>query len=321
MTTTPQATASEAAAAAETPPRGFARWVTYQRERFPLAAHGPLVLAFSFSAVSYSSLLRGAGLPPLKNIIVAFITAILFFFQLRVADEFKDFEDDSRWRPYRPVPRGLVKLPELAVLAGIGAAIQLALALWLAPGLTPFLLLVWAYMGVMTKEFFVSEWLKARPVVYLVSHMAIMPLIDLYATACDWRAAGAPSPPGLVWFLFVSFLNGVVIEVGRKLRAPELEEEGVETYTVLWGTKVAPTVWAAAVAATAACALQAARCIHFVVPDAILLAVLVALAVVTAARFTARPETKRAKWFEPVSGLWTLSMYLSLGALPRWLLR
>ena len=34
--------------------------------------------------------------------------------QLRLADEFKDFEEDSRYRPYRPVPRGLVSLRDLA---------------------------------------------------------------------------------------------------------------------------------------------------------------------------------------------------------------
>jgi 4-hydroxybenzoate polyprenyltransferase len=315
MATTPQQAVSRPA-----DPQGFARWGVYQRERFPLLAHGPLVLAFSFSAVSYSSLLRGQhGIPPLPNIAVSFVTALLFFLQLRIADEFKDFEDDSRYRPYRPVPRGLVKLKELAVLGVIAAAIQLGLALWLSPALVPFLLLVWAYLALMTKEFFVPEWLKAHPVVYMVSHMAIMPLIDLYATTCDWRVANVPAPEGLIWFLFVSFLNGIVIEVGRKLRAPEQEEEGVETYTVLWGRKVAPAVWVGAIIGTAIVAFLAAREIHFVVPVVSLLSVLVSLAIIIAARFAAQPEAKRAKWFEPLSGVWTLAMYLSLGALPRML--
>ena len=40
------------------------RWLVYQRERFPIAAHAPLVAAFSASAVCFSSLLRGdAGVP------------------------------------------------------------------------------------------------------------------------------------------------------------------------------------------------------------------------------------------------------------------
>ena len=40
-------------------------------------------------------------------------TSPVFFLQLRIADEFKDFAEDSRFRPYRPVPRGLVTLTEL----------------------------------------------------------------------------------------------------------------------------------------------------------------------------------------------------------------
>ena len=89
------------------------RWWVYQRERFPILAHGPLIAAFSVSAVSYSALLRGQSSLPLDGTLLAFGTAFLFFLQLRIADEFKDFEDDSRYRSYRPVPRGLVKLSEL----------------------------------------------------------------------------------------------------------------------------------------------------------------------------------------------------------------
>ena len=42
---------------------------------------------------------------------MAVVTSFLSFLQLRIADEFKDFDEDSRYRPYRPVPRGLVTLP------------------------------------------------------------------------------------------------------------------------------------------------------------------------------------------------------------------
>ena len=87
------------------------RWIVYQRERFPVAGHGPLVAAFSASAVCFSSLVRGrVAAPSAIALLVAFLTSLLFFLQLRIADEFKDFEEDSRYRPYRPVPRGLVTL-------------------------------------------------------------------------------------------------------------------------------------------------------------------------------------------------------------------
>jgi 4-hydroxybenzoate polyprenyltransferase len=71
------------------------RWWIYQRERFPVVAHAPLIAAFSFSAISYSSMLCGAGVLPAPGAaMVAFFSALLSFLQLRLADEFKDFEED-----------------------------------------------------------------------------------------------------------------------------------------------------------------------------------------------------------------------------------
>src|SRR5262245_24737884 len=116
------------------------RWWTYQKERFPLVAYAPLIAAFSFSAVGYSALGRGSvtGLG-WRQTVAAFLTSLLFFLQLRLADEFKDFEDDLRYRPYRPVQRGLVKLGELAFIGAACAPLQLLLALWLSMSLLPLL--------------------------------------------------------------------------------------------------------------------------------------------------------------------------------------
>src|SRR5262249_2483608 len=187
---------------------------------------------FSASAVCFSSLVRGhIARPRLASLLVAFVTCLLFFLQLRIADEFKDFEDDSRFRPYRAVPRGLVKLRELAWVGVAAGLIQLAPALALKPALVWLLAIAWTYLALMTREFFVRDWLKSHAVVYMTSHMVIMPIVDLYATACDWMVAGFRTPPpGLIWFLIVSYLNGLVIEIGRKVRVPADEEHGVETY-------------------------------------------------------------------------------------------
>lgn len=293
------------------------RWHIYQRERFPVLAHGPLIAAFSFSAVSYSSLLRNRlTLPAAGSVFVAFVTAFLFFLQLRIADEFKDHKEDARYRPHRPVPRGLVTLRELGVMGVMGTLIQLGLALWLGPSMMLLLIPVWLYLGLMTKEFFVREWLKARPFTYLWTHMLIMPLIDLYATACEWRAAGAPPPDGLTWFLVVSFFSGVVIEIGRKIRAPEDEEHGVETYTSLWGCRNATLAWMGAMLLAAGAAILAAHRIGVAAPVAGLLVVLLTTATVIAWRFLRQPGRRQAMLFEPMAGLWTLLTYLGLGAVP-----
>ncbi len=293
------------------------RWWVYQRERFPFAAHAPLIAAFSFSAISYSSLLRGqAILPSLAAAAVAFLSATLSFLQLRLADEFKDFDEDSRYRPYRPVPRGLINLRELVWVWVASAAVQLLLALLLKPPLAVFLVLVWIYLFLMSKEFFAKRWLKARPFTYMWTHMLIVPLIDFYTTACDWLVAGARPPHGLIWFLLVSFFNGMVIEIGRKIRSPHDEEPGVETYTLLWGRRGAVAAWTAALLATTLFAWIAADRIGFGRPVLWLLGLLLVAATSLALRFLREPKVRGGRWFEAMSGIWSLLMYLSLGAVP-----
>jgi 4-hydroxybenzoate polyprenyltransferase len=291
------------------------KWWTYQRERFPIFAHGLLIAAFSSSAVSYSAMLRGQ-MPRLASIGVAFVTCFLFFLQLRIADEFKDFQEDSRYRPYRPVPRGLIKLRELGVLFVIAGAIQLMLALVFDWRLALVLAAVWIYLALMSREFFVRDWLKKRPFTYMWTHMLIMPQIDLFATAADWIGAGTGPPRGVMLFLWVSFFNGMVIEIGRKIRSPQDEEEGVDTYTRLWGRRGAVIAWLGAILLTLAFALMAAWQIHSLIVAATFLGVLAAAAVTIAVRYLSSPATPRAKAIEIASGIWTLMMYLNLGLLP-----
>ena len=294
------------------------RWAIYQRERFPLLAHATLIAAFSGSAVCFSSLVRGhVAVPPLSSFLVAFLTSLLFFLQLRIADEFKDYEDDKRFRPYRPVPRGLVTLRELGAVAAASAVLQLAMALLLDPSLVPFLLIAWAYLALMMREFYVPLWLKRHPVAYMASHMVILPLIDFYATACEWRVAGLSRPPdGLLWFLVVSFLNGVVVEIGRKTRAPQDEEAGVETYSALWGVAGAVRAWVTAIALTGAAAWRAAERIGTETPTLILLFALALGCVAGAARLVRSQQPGSGRLVEVMSGVWTLVMYLGLGAVP-----
>lgn len=294
------------------------RWVVYQRERFPLAAHVPLVAAFSFSAVGFSALLRGdVGVPSARSAIVAFVTSLLFFLQLRIADEFKDAAEDARHRPYRPVPRGLVALAELRLVGMAAAVVQVGLALWLNASLLLLLVPAWLYLWLMTCEFFVPRWLRAHPIAYMGTHMAIVPLIDFYATACDWWVAGLRTPPvGLSWFLVVSFCNGLVIELGRKIRAPVDEEKGVETYSVLWGSSRAAFVWVGALAAAGMFACVAARAVHVTIPLAVALTSLLVTCAATARRFAARPTPADGRRFEALSWVWTVCLYLTLGIIP-----
>lgn len=291
------------------------RWWIYQRERFPVFAHGTLIAVFSLAAVAYSALLRGSQSVQPSAFVVAFATAFGFFLLLRIADEFKDYEDDCRYRPYRPVPRGLIALNDLRYLAIAILALQMAAALLLHAPLAILLIVVWVYLALMTVEFFTRDWLRRHPISYMLSHMLIMPLIQLYASACDWMPTST-SPAGLYWFLAASYANGLVIEIGRKIRAQEDEEPGVETYSALWGRKNACIVWLCAMGMAGFCASLAASLIAFGGLTTMLLSLAWGLAALLAIRFLAQVQTQSGKTIETVSGIWTLASYLLLGPVP-----
>ncbi len=301
--------------AAPPPATGLQRWWLYQRERFPVGKHGLLVAIFSSAAVCHSALLRQAQPEP-ASLLVAFGVSFGFFLQLRIADEFKDYEDDCRYRPYRPVPRGLIRRRELAGLAGLTLVLQLGLSLSLGIQLAIALAAVWLYLAAMSLEFGCRDWLKAHLAVYMLSHLAIVPLIAFYGTACDWLAAGVPPPAGLLWFGLASAANGAVIEFGRKIRAPADEEPGVETYSARWGGRRAVAIWWGAFLAGAGLVLLAARQINSLAIAGPVVAGLLLAASLAAWRFRQQPTRSRATRLETLAALWTLAAYLGLGPLP-----
>jgi len=295
-------------------------WI-YQGERLPLAKTALLLGVFSAASINVSAHFAGRPLPSWPSYVVAFVVALVFFFQLRACDEIKDADDDRRYRPERPIPRGLVSL-RLIVGLGLGAvpvAILVTAALDLR--LIWLLALVWLWLGLMTAEFFVPNWLKARPSLYLVSHMLIMPLIDLFVTACEWLTATG-FPPSTLWlFLVLSFMNGCVIEIGRKIYAPSNERTGVETYSALLGPRNATLLWCAIL--TIAYGLLIGVGVAAGAPFMLGAIGLIALAacVSCAALFLRRFDDASQKRIDMMSGLWVLVCYGASGFAPlalRW---
>jgi 4-hydroxybenzoate polyprenyltransferase len=293
------------------------RFYIYQKERFPLAGHGLLIAAFSFSAIAYSRICRGVTDFVASDIFLPgiFITISLFLL-LRISDEFKDAEDDASFRKHLPVPRGLISFRELKITAIITVIAQIMVIALCFPSMWPFYLVVSGYLFLMGKEFFVAEWLKKHQFWYVISHMLIVPLIDVFASGLDWKLEGASPPSGLLFFFAVSFMNGIVLETGRKIRRPEDEKEGVVTYSSLLGSKNATILWIILLAATLCLSMSAA---HFAGYGTIAHAILsfsFIVCMVPALLFLKSEDSKSAKAIEICSGIWTIAMYLTLGGIP-----
>lgn len=293
------------------------RLYQYQKERFPFLMNGLMIIAFTFSAASFSRLCRDEnGFIALYVFVAGAVTSFLFFFLLRIFDEFKDYEKDCTCQPYRPVPRGLITLKELKWLALGIILFIIILNTFLMPVMLVSVALVMTYMFFMTKEFFVKQWLIKHPLTYLWTHMLIMPLIDFYTTGLDWLNEGIQPPEGLIFFLLVTYFNGVIIEVGRKIKCKETEETGVETYSALYGLHKATIGWLGVLIVTYVLAIKACLAAGSGIICILVLTFFVILCAAPAMLFYHFKTTNWSKGIEISSGIWTVAMYLTLGGVP-----
>mgnify|MGYP000657513563 CR=1 FL=1 len=293
------------------------RFYQYQKERFPFLAHGLLITSFTFSAISYSRISRGVeGFIPMQDFLIGVFVTLSFFFLVRIFDEFKDKEEDAQYRKYLPVPRGLISLKELKVVGWIVGLLQIFVIGFFQPQMIYLYGIVLVYLMLMGVEFFVPTWLKKRHLPYIISHMAIIPLIDFYASGLDWLLQGESLHVGLAWFFCVSYFNGFVLEFGRKIRAPEKEEEGITSYTNLYGTKGGVYAWIGLLFITLLMAIGASLYANYGVISIVILGSLFVICSMPGWMFLKNPTEKRSKLIEYSSGLWTLIMYFSLGGIP-----
>ena len=238
----------------------------YLNERFPLGKNSFFVLIFTLSGYIYTSLLYNSKIMYLftngvkigifqYKIIALFIIVFMFFFQLRITDEFKDYEEDLKYRAYRPVQRGIISLKTLGKTGIATVIIQIMLAHVIDPEIIYFMIFVWIYMFLMAKEFFIKKWLTKRILIYALSHVVIMVFITLVIVEATQYIV-----PKNIFDVFIlqryrhnidfaliplfalNYLNGIVLEIGRKTRRTDEEEYGVQTYSKLWGRKKAVVV-------------------------------------------------------------------------------
>ncbi|NJM16244.1 MAG: UbiA family prenyltransferase, partial [Bacteroidales bacterium] len=283
----------------------------------PFLAHGIMISAFTFSAIAYSRISRGEqGFIAWPHFVIGIFATITLFFLVRIFDEFKDKEDDKKYRKYLPVPRGLISLKELKAMGLVVGLAQVAVIAAFQPKMLYLYTMVLAYLMLMGKEFFVSKWLKKRQLTYIASHMVIIPLIDVYSSGLDWLLNHSQPHWGLAWFFAVSYMNGMVLEFGRKIRTPETEEEGVVSYTGLYGTKAGAAIWIGLLLFTMLLAVGASRYANYGGIAIVVLSIFFVLCSLPAWLFLIRPTVKRTKYIEYASALWTALMYLSLGAMP-----
>ena len=209
------------------------KWYTYQKERFPIATYGLYILCLSFAAFFYNTKMLEIE----SNVgvfITMFVVAFLQFLMVRIIDEFKDYEEDKKYRPYRPVPRGLIKLKELRTLFVICIIIQFALTLIVNPFSLIFLLVLWIMFILMTKSFFMKKLVDKHILLEVALDEILLPTLMLYLSSFIKLDITI-----FKIVLLLSYVMSWIIEKSRKVRCKKDEEKGVKTYTAVFGIQKA----------------------------------------------------------------------------------
>lgn len=316
----------------------------YLNERFPLGKNSIFVLIFTLSGYIYTGLLYNSKIinqifskeikvpMPWHKIVALFIIIFMFFFQLRITDEFKDYEEDLKYRAYRPVQRGIISLKSLGKIGIATVIIQIMLAHVIDPEIIYFMIFVWIYMFLMAKEFFIKKWLTKRILIYALSHVVIMIFITLVIVSATQYIVldGAENIfefGALQWYrhnidfalipLFtLNYLNGIVLEIGRKTRRADEEEHGVQTYSKLWGKKKAAVILSLLFAVEyflVILGLSYTYEKYFLFSGLVLLIILI-ISIYFMIKFLKKDLS--GKIVESVSGLWIVLSSMGLGLLP-----
>lgn len=201
----------------------------YFKERFPIINMALFAILF-FTVRSIASFFNTTDQEKeVWWLVLGVFAVISFFFRLRVFDEIKDFDIDSKNHPHRVLQTGRVNKKQLIVISIMGTLIEIA---WSLVSGFP-VVICWGvavgYSLLMRYEFFMGKFLNKYLLLYAFSHMLVMPLIILWVYSAFHPQLEVLIPCYILGGL--SLFSGFSFEIARKLRSPKAEKPGVDSYS------------------------------------------------------------------------------------------
>lgn len=209
------------------------RLLMYQNERVPVLALFTMGLIL-YAAISHIS----QPSPNWSLVLLATLLSTLYFIQVRLADEPKDYEHDTRHHTTRPIQRGLVTLTELRSTKRIVIGLFLLLAC-LSGSVTIVLLaaLQQVCAFITHREFFVRTWLRQHFFAYQFSHYAQLLLLGWLTTT---TLGINDSDTHLLYYGYVLAMS-IPIELSRTIGGTD-DKKANDRYSHKLGVKIA-IIW------------------------------------------------------------------------------
>jgi len=208
------------------------KWSIFTWERFPPYTYIPFLflyfkahIIFSLSRNNYS----------LFSFLILYLATLIFFFKLRLYDEVKDFENDLKTYPDRPLSRGL--LNHSSIYFGVFACIIFELivfAVFGSVGLSAIIIPV-IYSLIMFKEFFVRKWIRSHLTLYAITHTFVSSLFSLALLSTVQSTSIWNLSFNSYLFALLSWCLFNIFEFGRKTFISSEEKRNIDSYSKIYG--------------------------------------------------------------------------------------
>jgi 4-hydroxybenzoate polyprenyltransferase len=216
------------------------KWVIFIKERFDPLTHFLMILVFVTVHILLVNKLSPVSLT-FFQILLLLIAVSLFYFKLRLYDEVKDYELDVIINAHRPLPRGLVSHQDM--YKGMIFCIFLEIFFFSFQGSHAIISIITAiiYSLLMYKEFFIKDIIRPHLTTYAISHTFVTSLLSMaiFTFINQKQYIENIFDKNFFYFALSNWMLFNIFEFGRKTFAPSEERPNVDTYSSLFGKKLA----------------------------------------------------------------------------------
>jgi len=203
------------------------RFYIYQNERFPI-----VLLSLSLFPVVLSSAAVMSKFM-LTNIFLSFFVSLAYIFHIRVNDEYRDFEHDTKHHSTRPLQRGVITLHDLKLINVFAIFVVAFTAIFYGTEAIFIAIIMILYSYFAKYDFFCKEKIRKHFYIYNFVHIIQIFLLQIFVYII---VAHKIQFTEILFFHFLFTLTGTIIfEFARKLKIPGEDGTGTDTYTYYLG--------------------------------------------------------------------------------------
>ncbi len=211
------------------------KWWQFTKERFEPISHTTMIFLFVFLHVLFAVKVYQTPINPYVAIIL-FVIVFVFYFKLRLYDEIKDYTLDCKINPMRPLPRGLISIPEVKQAIITCILLQVFLFYITRFNLVFGHIVTILYSLLMYKEFFIREKIRPHLTTYAILHTFVTVLLtfSMFSFLTNRSFDEVMMNKDFLYFSLSNWMLFNIFEFGRKTFQPSEERDQVDTYSSLF---------------------------------------------------------------------------------------